>query len=90
MTREDVLQFFGDIEVLRGVHGITLIHGRDGRPLGEAYVELLDEESQTKALHLDRERMGARYIEVFKSTKADLNVASPPSFSGLKLIEAAS
>ena len=73
-TQEDVLDFFGGIEVTNGLSGITLIYGRDGRPMGEAYVELPDEESQTKALHLDRERMGARYIEVFKSTKADLSV----------------
>ena len=55
--------------------------GRDGRPLGEAYVEFPTEEAQQEAMGRDRERMGSRYIEIFKATKADLAAVSPLTFS---------
>jgi len=56
----------------RGAAGVVFTWGRDGRPLGEAYVEFPSEVCQEQALKLDREKMGARYIELFKSTKADM------------------
>jgi len=44
----------------------------DGRPTGEAFVELKDEEGQKEAMKRHKEVMGTRYIELFTSSKADL------------------
>lgn len=44
----------------------------DGRPTGEAFVELQDEGGQREAMKRHKELMGNRYIELFTSTKADL------------------
>lgn len=79
-TPEDVLSFFSGLEVLRGPAGVVFTWGRDGRPLGEAYVEFPSEEIQLEALKRDREKMGPRYVEIFKSTKADMLMASILSF----------
>lgn len=71
-TAEDVLAFFSGLEVMRGAAGVVFTWGRDGRPLGEAYVEFPSEEVQEEALKRDKEKMGPRYVEIFKSTKADM------------------
>lgn len=36
---------------------------REGRPDGEAYVELRDRNDHQRALGMNREYMGARYVE---------------------------
>ena len=36
---------------------------REGRPSGEAYVEFASKEDQEKALEMDKEHMGKRYVE---------------------------
>jgi heterogeneous nuclear ribonucleoprotein F/H len=36
---------------------------REGRPSGEAYIELETEEDMNKALEKDKAHMGKRYIE---------------------------
>lgn len=36
---------------------------REGRPSGEAYVEMMSEEDVEKACKRDRDHMGHRYIE---------------------------
>lgn len=69
---EDVLEFFDGLEVLRGAAGVVFCWGRDSRPLGEAYVEFPSEDVQLAALQYDRQKMGSRYVELFKSTKADM------------------
>jgi hypothetical protein len=43
----------------------------DGRPTGEAYVELADEQALSLAMTRHKELMGNRYIEVFNSSKVD-------------------
>lgn len=75
-TPEDVLAFFSGLEVLRGSAGVVFTWGRDGRPLGEAYVEFPSEAVQEEALKRDKEKMGPRYVEIFKSTKADMVMVS--------------
>lgn len=77
-TAEDVLAFFNGLEILRGTAGVVLTWGRDGRPLGEAYVEFPSEEVQEEALKRDKEKMGPRYVEIFKSNKADMVMVAFP------------
>ena len=50
-------------EILGGTDGIHFTYVRDGRPSGEAYVELANSESLTHALSKDQNNLGKRYIE---------------------------
>lgn len=71
----DVLKFLDGIEVVRGLEGVVFTYTPDGRPTGEAFVELQTEDGQREAMKRHKELMGNRYIELFTSTKADLNQA---------------
>lgn len=68
----DLLAFFGDIPVVRGLEGIVFTYAPDGRPTGECYVEFQSEEAQREALKKHKESIGSRYIELFVSTKLDM------------------
>jgi len=46
-----------------------------GRPSGSAFVEVASGEDATKALTLNKEDMGSRYIEMYKSTQMELKGA---------------
>ena len=48
---------------MNGRNGIHFTYVRDGRPSGEAYIELESEEDLEKALSRDKHHMGKRYIE---------------------------
>ncbi len=73
MRLQDVLNFFGgDVPVVRGIEGVVFTYAPDGRPTGEAFVELQTEEAQREALKKHKETIGSRYIELFVSTKADM------------------
>ncbi len=49
-----------------------LTRDQDGRPTGEAFVEVPSEAAQQAALTLHRARMGPRYIEIFVASKPDM------------------
>ena len=70
------LEFFrsGDnsVEVLDGEEGILFVHQADGRATGDAFVLFSTEEEANKALTKHRECIGSRYIELFKSTTAEV------------------
>lgn len=53
----------GEAKVKGGSAGVHLTMAREGRPSGEAYVEMESEEDLKAALKKDREHMGNRYIE---------------------------
>lgn len=59
-------------EVLDGEEGILFVHYPDGRSTGDAFVLFSTEEESAKALKKHREMMGSRYIELFKSTTAEV------------------
>lgn len=44
----------------------------DGRPSGEAFVELCSEADLEKALAHSHENMGRRYVEIFKANKSQM------------------
>jgi len=48
---------------MNGRNGIHFTYVRDGRPSGEAYIELESEDDLEKALSRDKHHMGKRYIE---------------------------
>lgn len=70
-TSEDVLQFFSDCRVRGGLKGIHLTVNRDGKPNGQAFVEMEHEEDVSKALEKHRQYLGPRYIEVSEVTNSD-------------------
>ncbi|GMH42052.1 hypothetical protein BSKO_09971 [Bryopsis sp. KO-2023] len=71
-TRSDVEKFFESVQIYKGEEGVVFSVTSSGRPTGEAYVEFMSEEAQQDAMKRHKQHMGSRYIELFKSTKADL------------------
>ena len=63
-------------EVLDGEDGILFVHQADGRATGDAFVLFSGDEQATKALSKHRQCIGTRYIELFKSTTAEVQQVS--------------
>ncbi|XP_070498855.1 RNA-binding protein fusilli isoform X5 [Chironomus tepperi] len=75
-TANQVLEFFanGDnsCKVLDESEGILFVKKPDGRSTGDAFVLFSDESDAPKALSKHRESIGQRYIELFRSTIAEV------------------
>lgn len=71
-TAADVVAFFEGVDTVGGEAGVVFTCTPDGRPTGEAYVELAGPEALAGALARHKEKMGARYIEIFESSKGDM------------------
>ena len=52
--------------------GIKMTLSNQGRPSGEAYIEFEDDDAYKKALECHKKHMGSRYIEVFPSTRQQM------------------
>lgn len=60
----EILDFLKDCEVVEGEKGVHLaISHRDGRPNGEAFVELATPAAVDKAFEYNKNVLGHRYIE---------------------------
>ncbi|KAL1274829.1 hypothetical protein QQF64_027643 [Cirrhinus molitorella] len=70
-TAEDLLKFFSDCRIRGGVEGIHIIHNRNGRSTGKAFIELEHEEDVCKALDLHKHYLGQRFVEVYEVTNKD-------------------
>lgn len=70
-TVEDVQNFFSDCRIRDGADGIHLTLNRDGKPSGEAFIELDYEEDVQKALEKHRQYLGPRYVEVYEVTNSE-------------------
>uniref|UniRef100_A0A8D3B8S2 Epithelial splicing regulatory protein 1 n=1 Tax=Scophthalmus maximus TaxID=52904 RepID=A0A8D3B8S2_SCOMX len=78
-THEQVLAFFSPEDGLKetcpvsgGRDGILFVHYPDRRPTGDAFVLFACEEHAQCALRKHKEILGRRYIELFKSTAAEV------------------
>ncbi|XP_065101620.1 epithelial splicing regulatory protein 1 isoform X2 [Paramisgurnus dabryanus] len=72
-TAEQVLQFFSPAcPVTDGSEGILFVRFPDGRPTGDAFVLFSCEEHAQNALKKHKDILGKRYIELFKSTAAEV------------------
>ncbi|XP_037302563.1 RNA-binding protein fusilli-like [Manduca sexta] len=75
-TPQQVLDFFttGDdpVQVLDGAEGVLFVRRADGRATGDAFVLFAKEEDAPKALSRHRKLIGTRYIELFRSTTAEV------------------
>ena len=69
-TSADVEEFFRGYDIVGESTVFTTTS--DGRPTGEAYVEFMSEEQAMSAMSRHGERIGSRYIELFRGTRADL------------------
>ncbi|CAF4529088.1 unnamed protein product [Rotaria sp. Silwood1] len=75
-TAKDVIEFFtrGDIptHIVDGEEGVLFVHYPDGRSTGDAFVMLKTENEAAQALLKHKDIMGTRYIELFRSTTAEV------------------
>ncbi|GAB6018881.1 Heteroproteinous nuclear ribonucleoprotein H2 [Chamberlinius hualienensis] len=71
-TADELFEFFQDCNVKDGISGIHMTLSREGRPSGEAYVEMDTDDDLKKGLEKHNEHMGHRYIEVFKAKRSEM------------------
>ncbi|XP_032806037.1 heterogeneous nuclear ribonucleoprotein F isoform X2 [Petromyzon marinus] len=72
-SSEEVIKFLSGCAIVNSADGVHFTNSREGRPSGEAFVELESEEDLDRALERDHKNMGHRYIEVFRSKLSELN-----------------
>jgi len=71
-TQDEIAEFFCNCNIDGGAKGIHLTTNREGRPSGDAYIELETQDDVTQALKKDRATMGKRYLEVFESKYSEM------------------
>eukprot|EP00756_Hemistasia_phaeocysticola_P040984 Hpha_TRINITY_DN16892_c0_g3::TRINITY_DN16892_c0_g3_i1::g.150056::m.150056/K12898/HNRNPF_H; heterogeneous nuclear ribonucleoprotein F/H len=74
-TELDIANFFGGVNISQ--QGIHLVFNHDNRPSGEAFVEMESPEDLEPALRKDRQMLGHRYVEVFRSSKQEMEGGGP-------------
>ncbi|XP_063720431.1 epithelial splicing regulatory protein 2-like isoform X2 [Symsagittifera roscoffensis] len=72
-TAEDVTEFFGaDLPIVAEKEGILFVKYPDGRSTGDAFVQFETEDMAKEALKLHKTNIRDRYIELFRSTAAEV------------------
>lgn len=72
-TPQEVLTFLGpESPVTDGAEGLLFVKYPDGRPTGDAFVLFSCEEYAQNALKKHKQILGKRYIELFRSTAAEV------------------
>ncbi|KAM6980133.1 epithelial splicing regulatory protein 2 isoform 1-T2 [Aplochiton taeniatus] len=72
-TPQDVLAFLGpESPVTDSTEGLLFVKYPDGRPTGDAFVLFSCEEYAQNALKKHKQILGKRYIELFRSTAAEV------------------
>tara|TARA_B110001452_G_C15023649_1_gene357781 strand:- start:141 stop:659 length:519 start_codon:yes stop_codon:yes gene_type:complete len=64
-SEADVTSFFSGLKIAQG--GVSIGHETSGRATGEAHIEFATEGDAAAAMALHRQRMGSRYIELFRT-----------------------
>lgn len=62
-----------DCKIMNGVEGVHMTLSPQGRPSGEAYIEMETEDDANRGIKKHLKSMGTRYIEVFLSNKAEFD-----------------
>ncbi|XP_073452559.1 heterogeneous nuclear ribonucleoprotein H3 isoform X1 [Aquarana catesbeiana] len=75
-SKEEIVQFFSGLRIVP--NGITLTVDYQGRSTGEAFVQFASKEIAEKALGKHKERIGHRYIEIFKSSRSEIRSSYDP------------
>ncbi|NWW85333.1 GRSF1 factor, partial [Rhynochetos jubatus] len=71
-TEEDVLNFFDNCRIRNRENGIHFLLNSDGRPKGDALIELESREDVQRALGKHLRYMGPRYVKVFEVHDSDV------------------
>ena len=71
---------------MHGEDGVLFVKKCDGRPTGDAFVLFESEEIASRALLKHRECIGTRYIELFRSSTAEVQQVSLNFFSLLSTL----
>eukprot|EP00736_Rhodelphis_marinus_P006852 Rmarinus@m.6209 len=71
-TSDDVHKFFSELAIEQD--GVLMVQ-QSGRSTGEAYVRFASEGDADEALRKNKQNMGSRYIEVFRSTPTEMSNA---------------
>lgn len=71
-TVEEIIDFFSGCNIRHGKEGVFIGMTKEGRPSGEAFIELETPEDVTKGLKKDRNYVGNRYIEVFRCKRSEM------------------
>uniref|UniRef100_A0A5S6QE93 RRM domain-containing protein n=1 Tax=Trichuris muris TaxID=70415 RepID=A0A5S6QE93_TRIMR len=84
-----ILEFFesgeNGVSVVDGENGILFVNKADGRATGDAFVLVSTEEDAQKALSKHKEIIGTRYIELFRSTTAEVQQVINKSLESVKM-----
>ncbi|KAL4002420.1 RNA recognition motif family protein [Acanthocheilonema viteae] len=86
-TNDDVKEFFSGLEVA----DVVIDKELGGRPSGEAFVRFASKQHAEMALERNRNNMGSRYVEVFRSSGDELeksregHIAPPTSLRSLAI-----
>ena len=70
-SADEVVEFFSEVAIVGGVDGVHFGKNREGRPSGEAFIEVETKEDVERALEKHKCNMGKRYVEVFESDVSD-------------------
>jgi heterogeneous nuclear ribonucleoprotein F/H len=70
-TPDDIIEFFQEAVIV----DISFVETADNRQTGDAYIELLTDESAAACIARNRQLMGTRYIEVIDSSAVEREVA---------------
>jgi epithelial splicing regulatory protein 1/2 len=74
VDKTQIEEFFASDGEPHGIinDGILFVFRPDGRPSGDAFVLFADDEAGKRALSKHKNRIGARYIELFRTTQAEV------------------
>ena len=72
-TKNEIAQFLSLSNIRDEKNGIHILVGPDGRPTGEAIVELVSQVDIDNALRCHNKNMGRRYIEVMTITQTEMD-----------------
>ncbi|XP_070507751.1 heterogeneous nuclear ribonucleoprotein H2 [Chironomus tepperi] len=68
---EEIEQFFEGLEIRNGKTGIYIVYDSHGRMTGECFVQFRTSDDAENALKRNREKIGHRYIEIFRSSASE-------------------
>jgi len=70
-SAEDIVAFFGSPPTLQ-LANVHLMRKADGRSSGDAYAVFDTEEAAVEAMKYDKQKLGARWVDLFQSNKGEL------------------
>ncbi|XP_020717001.1 heterogeneous nuclear ribonucleoprotein F [Ceratitis capitata] len=76
VTEQQVEEFFSGLEIKPDREGILFVMDKRGRATGEAFVQFESQDDTEQALGRNRLKIGHRYIEIFRSSLAELKRAA--------------